>query len=564
MNKHHQRVTGAFFTPKIWIDEAHREIEKALGENWKNEWVVWDCCCGTANLTRDYKFKELYLSTLEQGDINDIKAAGYNPEAKAIFQYDFLSECPIKDALLPEDRSGISKVPWELQNAFKEGKKILFLINPPYGAAGSGLGKKGKTGVQYSSVHSEMKNNGVGSCRSQLYAQFLYKVFLLQKKFPNAKVGLGLFSPPSYLNYPSYSELRKKWTNTFSFISGFSFLSKSFSEVKSKFEICFSLWTKKEVSSREQKYYSKLKETTSEGILTIGSKQFSAAENESCLYWTKRDSQSFNKVECVPLSSALNTRPKCRGRISEGYVGYMRHEGKNNVIGGKRGTYLLSSIYASGMGFAILPKNILKSLSYFAAMKLTKIVWWNGDDPYFVPNTSHPDYPQWNNDAIVYSLFHGSSQQSSLRRVDYKGKKWDVKNEFFFMSKEEMQKLAEEYDYRDMIRDLVDEKDRYVYKVLEETNLSPDAQEVLDEARELIRISIEERESFAKENPDKHLQAWDAGWAQIKHLLKKHHMDRYNNFVQLYKKFEERMREGVYKFGFIKNTFTTRKENENE
>jgi len=76
-----RRRTGAFFTPQIWADEAHKMIAEQFGVNWKDEYVVWDCAAGTANLTRGYKFKELYISTLDQSDVDTINDCGYNPEA---------------------------------------------------------------------------------------------------------------------------------------------------------------------------------------------------------------------------------------------------------------------------------------------------------------------------------------------------------------------------------------------------------------------------------------------------------------------------------------------------
>ena len=55
-----RRNKGEFYTPTLFVDYAHKMISETLGENWKNEYVVWDNCCGTKNLTRDYSFKELY------------------------------------------------------------------------------------------------------------------------------------------------------------------------------------------------------------------------------------------------------------------------------------------------------------------------------------------------------------------------------------------------------------------------------------------------------------------------------------------------------------------------
>ena len=74
-----RRNKGEFYTPTLFVDYAHKMISEILGENWKNEYVVWDNCCGTKNLTRDYRFKELYCSTLEKAEL-DISEK-YNPEA---------------------------------------------------------------------------------------------------------------------------------------------------------------------------------------------------------------------------------------------------------------------------------------------------------------------------------------------------------------------------------------------------------------------------------------------------------------------------------------------------
>ena len=61
-------------------------LENELGEDWKDEFVVWDNCWGTGNLTRDYRFNELYCSTLFQSELNI--GDKYNNEAIK-FQFDF-------------------------------------------------------------------------------------------------------------------------------------------------------------------------------------------------------------------------------------------------------------------------------------------------------------------------------------------------------------------------------------------------------------------------------------------------------------------------------------------
>lgn len=226
----YRRFTGAFFTPDIWVAEAHKLIAEQFGENWKDEYVVWDCAAGTANLTRGYKFKELYISTLDQSDINTIKDCGYNKEA-TIFQYDFLDEV------------GIDRCPENLKKAFESRKKILFFINPPYGTA-TDMNGNHKSDISKTKIRKDMKNNDIGKCSEQLYSQFLYKITLLFKKY-NCPVYISIFAPPLFITGSSFEKLRKVFNNYFSFKNGMLFQASNFADVRSQWGISFTIWEKK-------------------------------------------------------------------------------------------------------------------------------------------------------------------------------------------------------------------------------------------------------------------------------------------------------------------------------
>jgi hypothetical protein len=119
------------------------------------------------------------------------------------------------------------------------------------------------------------------------------------------------------------------------------------------------------------------------------------------------------------------------------------------------------------------------------------------------------------------------------------------------MSIYEMGSLADNSGWHEMYQMAKTEEDRYVYKLLETINLSPDAKEVLEMARELVRKSFTFRQTYHQEHPEYHLQAWDAGWAQMKNLLKEYFPDDYKAFRNKFKEFEKRMRKGVFEFGFL-------------
>lgn len=79
-----------------------------------------------------------------------------------------------------------------------------------------------------------------------------------------------------------------------------------------------------------------------------------------------------------------------------------------------------------------------------------------------------------------------------------------------------------------------------------------DAQNVLDYANALWLVSLDERESYALQHPELHLMAWDAGVYQLKHLWRDYHPEKWEEMKKAHKDLAERLREGVYEYGFLK------------
>jgi hypothetical protein len=206
-----RRRSGEYFTPTTWADEANNMITQFLGENWRDEYVVWDCACGTKNLTRDYSFSNLFCSTIHKSDI-DVSMV-YNSKNKA-FQYDFLND-DINNGSI--DHFG-DKLPYELKEAIKERKPILFFINPPYGTA-TADGAKGdgahKKGMALNKMNEVMNNEGYGYSSQQLYAQFLARIIKLKADCGLSSVKIALFAPPIYMSSPAFKGFRDNFLKTF-------------------------------------------------------------------------------------------------------------------------------------------------------------------------------------------------------------------------------------------------------------------------------------------------------------------------------------------------------------
>nr|MBP9031544.1 hypothetical protein [Dysgonamonadaceae bacterium] len=146
---------GSFFTPQIWVELSQKYLTDMLGENWQDEYYVWDCAAGTGNLLAGLTNKyNIWASTLDQQDVevmHDRISNGANLLHDHVFQFDFLND-------------DFSKVPLPLQtiiNDPEKRKKLVVYINPPY--------KRG-LGVANTNFHNEE----IGEAKDELYIQFLY------------------------------------------------------------------------------------------------------------------------------------------------------------------------------------------------------------------------------------------------------------------------------------------------------------------------------------------------------------------------------------------------------
>ena len=526
-----RRKQGEFFTPTIWVDKAHEYIASVYGDDWKEKYVVWDPAWGTGNLTRDYKFKELYVSTLNYSDIQTADQMGYNPEAVK-FQFDFLND-------------DYDFLPVGLRNAIESGKEIIVLMNPPYGRSSSG--KKGSrqstTGLSITEVNSEMVKNKIGKASSQLYCQFIYKL---------TKIGVGnicMFTPPLYLTGQSMKKFRNNLFPKYKFIGGFIMDSANFADVKS-WGLTFSMISK----SGEEKCFNFdiLNEGKLFSIEKLGQKTLYNTDNKKSLNeWYKE--KNLRKLDFPGTTNGINIVNKHKSTFSEHSFGWF-YADSNTVEKNPTNVSLFSLGFSHGQGCNITKDNFNKIMTSFSSRKIVKSDWINSKDEYLTPNNKHEDYQQFTNDSIIVSLFHIHSFQTSLRQVTYKDQLWDIKNEFFWMSKEEMTELANNNNYNELYNDARADNNRYVHNLLfgEENiyeQLSPDAKLVLDKATELTRMSMTMRSHFADDH--NHLNSWDAGYAQLKLVWKEYFPEEFKEFRQLYKNLEDRMRPLVYELGFL-------------
>ena len=534
-----RRNKGQFYTPKIFADYAHKMISEELGDNWKDEYVVWDNCCGTKNLTRDYRFKELYCSTLEKTEL-DISAQ-FNPEAES-FVFDFLNE-PIAGR---ESLTGVydDKLPKGLKDALLENKPIIFFINPPYGrASGSGAGGNIDAGVSDTLVKKQMQKEKIDG--SELITQFLWRIVDIKRKFNLTKLYIACFTNSSWLINIQSKKFRDLFLNNFEYQKGIMFNAGEFAGVTATWGITFNIW--KSGNNKERNNFThQLIENKGGEIKIIGDKVLCNFDGLNVKTTSEFISENLvgkkHKEKIVYCKDIKKFEYSVDyANIYDDYICTADCHG--NTIQSNRHTCIRNIFPKSGGGIIQLTKkNIFESCIVHSIKKLITTNWVIDKDMY----NMNIDIPiSFRNDAFVYSMF--GNYCCSVKLGDDQ-----LKNEFFWMSKSEIESLALKYDNDYCYNDAHTSSDRFVYTKLQTIELSPEAQEVLDKANDIVRKTFKYRTQFNQEHPEYQINNWDCGFYQIKVLCREYMPELLKEFKEVYKVLADKMRPMVYTLGFLK------------
>ena len=559
-----RRFTGDYWTPAIWVGEAHKVIEEQLGEDWREKYVVWDPAARSKNLTRDYRFKELYSSTLHQEELSI--AEDYNKEGVA-FQYDFLNDdIELHDASrglfskrpsemtevekqdFLEEQRGKWKLPDGLIEALVYNKPIVFLGNPPYGQSGNnarGDASKIKVGVSANEINRAMLSDGVaGHAAEELYTQFIYRVQMIAELFGYEENFYVFFFTKCFLTSPSFAKFTNTLKRDYKYLDGFMLNAGEFKGTSSAWGIIFTGWSK-----------------NAEGTDTIPllHVKSSAIENGEAIVSVDSQWRAVLVERGDTLSSLLGkpaknllakgTYPTTKSGVApttgaiqctytDDAIGYLHNDADTIQKSGK-GTALFSMAYNHGHGRPVSKDNLLQAATVFSVRKACyervareKLLWVRDKDVFIVPSKEFQESDEWDSfthDCLVYSLFTGGSYQTSLRDYYYgtesdgvTPKKWRVNNEFFWESRDKIQALAIENKISSIEKDLATDDDRYVHSYLkpkrDEGELSDEAEALLSKATEILTASFKYRGAFYEEAPLYNTLSWDIGWLQIQRM----------------------------------------------
>jgi len=528
-----RRFTGDFWTPPRWVDKAHEYIEKDLGEDWKQRYVVWDPAAGALNLTRDYKFGELYSSTLIREELEI--ASDYNPEGVK-FQYDFLNDDMIlhDPGLTAEDivdmsRRGELKMPRGLVEALYANKPIVFFANPPYGSNGNGTKADGrKGGIAKTEVCDLM--DGLGHARQELYTQFIWRTKELAKAFGyTSDFHFFYFFNKGFLTSPNFGKFVDDLTSEFTYRDGFMLNAGEFSGTSSTWGVVFSHF---EIGGTNQRTfdYSVMESNKDMSISTLADwVGRSVRRGETVSDWFADIDIPKEKQDQYPLTTNGFDVPTAKSIYCvpvKQAIGYMHNNG-NNIQYSEKYIGLYSMGFAGAHGRDVTRDNFTRAAVTFSIRRSVQEVvsdqklLWVRDKDIFTRPPEELLTPEFVADCVVYSLFDRQSNQTSLRDYEYNGKTYRVINEFFPFSVHDMQQLAQKHRNTTIEADITGETDRFVYQWITDhhNDLNEEAHALLDLAWHILETSFPKRPDHHTIHPRFQLQTWDAGWKQINALV---------------------------------------------
>lgn len=376
---------GSFFTPQIWVEKSQQYLADYLGENWQDEYYIWDCAAGTgnllANLTNKYK---VFASTLDHSDVSVMHeriANGANMLKEHVFQFDFLNDSFTSD-----------KVPQTLKDIIKDKRKrekLIIYINPPYAEAGNsrtmtGTGEhKAGTAIE-NDVYLRYRDE-MGKASQELFAQFFMRIY---KELEGCT--LAEFSKLKILQGSNFEKFRGIFRASLEKL--FLVPGDTFDNVKGQFPIGFFIWnTKKKADFThiEADVFDKDGDFLQKKTIHYNNKPLIGK-------WLSDNKSNLDYIGC------LNSG---RTDFQHQKLVYIA-----NYLSAKQTHALISNITA---------ENLIVNMVYLAVRHCIKADWLNDRDQFYYPNDGWQDDEEFQSDCLAFTLFHGQNRITAKEGINH-------------------------------------------------------------------------------------------------------------------------------------------------
>ena len=370
---------GAYFTPRIWVEKSQEYMAEYFGENYQDEYYIWDCAAGTGNLLAGLTNKyNIYASTLDMADVQVMRDMAEHKTANLlkehIFQFDFLND-------------DFSQLPQSLQDIINDPekrKKLILYINPPYAEATNAKTVtrtwENKSGTAKGTMIHRKYASNLGNARNELFAQFLMRIY---KEIPNCKI--ANFSKLKNLQGTNFEQFRKCFLAKPEKI--FIVPGNTFDNVTGQFPIGFFIW-----NNEKKEQFSKITSDIYNKIWDfIGLKNIYADENTPKI--NKRIKLFDDKNDKETIWFMENPTPDFQ---NQKFLNISTSEGN------RHNNYLFFS-----------NKNLFQGCIYFSVRYCIEATWLNDRDQFLRPKDWREQDSEFQTDCLIFTLFHGQNRITS-------------------------------------------------------------------------------------------------------------------------------------------------------
>ncbi len=378
---------GSFFTPQIWVELSQKYLADVLGEDWQDEYFIWDSAAGTGNLLHGLTNKyNIWASTLDRQDVDVMKDRiknGANLLEDHVFQFDFLND---EFAKLP-------KPLFEIINNPEKRKKLVVYMNPPYAEASSRatiVGKgDNKSDVATSTRMYQQFSDLTGTATRELFVQFFLRVY---RELSDSY--LASFSTLKYLSSQNFHKFRQYFKAKFEI--GFIIPADSFDNVKGKFPIGFSIWNLKKQETLKSITCDVYNQSQKNSLYT---KNFYVyPQNRFIIDWLR---EYYDK--------------------NSERIAFLRMQGTD--IQNNRGIFITnhptSNDFQKKLTTDITKNNVIQMCMYLAVRQSIKSTWLNDRDQFLYPNEGWKSDREFQNDCLAFVLFHTQNKISGKQGTNH-------------------------------------------------------------------------------------------------------------------------------------------------
>ena len=384
---------GSNFTPRIWVEKSQEYLANVLGEDWQDNYYIWDCCAGTGNLLAGLTNKwNIWASTLDKADVDvmheRIEHMGdrSNLLKSHVFQFDFLNG----------DFADLPKGLQDIINDEEKRKRLVIYINPPYAEAGSATQVTGrgenKVGVSNNSLVWQKNKEKFGLGIRELYVQFFVRIY---QEIPGAT--LAEFSTLKILQGSAFADFREFFLAKLQ--SLFIVPARTFDNVSGSFPIGFFIW-----NTNQKEHFSE-----------IMADVFESEDN----YLGKKKIGIDGDDQAITKWIAFHGIKEQKGVI--GYTGNNGPDYQNNQ-------YLqicsVQKKFSNGTlnnatKYSITANNLIPISVYISARLCIPATWLNDRDQFLFPNDGWKYDKDFQSDCLAYTLFHGQNRITSEQGINH-------------------------------------------------------------------------------------------------------------------------------------------------